>query len=269
MNTSSSIRRRWVSVLVAGSLGLMTLAVVGELPAEEGPKRDAKDVVKLVDAIVNGNKQPKIVERRAGFPKRVALFPEDYDWKEEERVRKAWYQLFQDTSVEVWEEMVRKGEKYDSRYFAVCVMRDIESARVVSVGGIWLMLARSRLETVYQQHMPIDPKKPVPLVVDLGIKNLAEWRKERKDKALYQLQIEVCEKAIVEMNKVEGVSKDMKESARKKIEAEIEKLKKTKRPIFGRDDFFPYWLTLYGRDYATKIREAVKSGSDVDLSIQK
>jgi hypothetical protein len=271
MSTPHTFRRSVYTIILSGSLGMMTFVGVGAVHAGEGSKRDATNAAKMVDAIVNRNKQPKVVERSKGWPMIVAVFPESYDWKEEDRVRTALGKLLEDTSVEVWEELVRRGDKDDSKYCVVSVTRQAESADVWSVDAICGVCAYSRLTGVYRQHMPNDPRmEGWPLQVNIGIKNLADWRKERKDKPLYQLQIEVCEKAIVELSRVKGLSKDEKATAQKKIEAEIEQLKKSKQPIFWKDDYlFPDWLTLYKRDYAKKIREAVKSGSDADLSIQK
>src|SRR5262249_9273306 len=123
----------------------------------------------------------------------------------------------------------------------------------------------------FQQHLPLDPSqdgRKISLDYELGIglkENLADWRKKRANKTLHQLQLEVCEAALVELSKVKRLSKEQKDSTQKKIEAEIEKLRRTKQPVFLKAFFF-HELT-YKEDVAKRVREAVKSGSSEDIGI--
>src|SRR5207244_2712597 len=100
--------------LVIGTLGLIGVGVLGAEPEKPKAKRDQIMAVKLVDAIANANEPPKVVNRRAGMPRTVPLFPDGYDWKEDQRVTKSLDKLFQTPSVELWEELVRK--EHDRAY---------------------------------------------------------------------------------------------------------------------------------------------------------
>jgi hypothetical protein len=231
--------------------------------------KEGKAAAKMVDAIVNRNKPPKLVGRPSGsWPGLVALYPESYDWKEEERVRQAIDKLYQDRTVELWEELARR--KANPSYCVVVVSDQTEDAQIFTVGTICRGLAYSRLVEVFVQHMPPDPdKNGRPIITGVGIGNLADWRKERMQKPLYQLQIEVGEKMLRELSKVNvrGVRKHQIDSAREKIEAEIEKLSKTEQPVFLKDQSFPH--NTYSKDVAKRVRDAVRRGSSEGIAIIK
>lgn len=277
MNATCSLRYRWVfCALAIGSLSFIAAVVVSEATGGEGAKdpadgkaakRNAKEAAKMVDAIVNRNKPPEIVRRRRGTPEKVPLFPETYDWKEEERVRKALGKLYQDRTAELWDALV---QRIDDRSYCIAVWNQNNGdGRICSVGGVCGDLAYHRLVDVFRQHLPTDPfKDGWPISLDVGITSLAEWRKKRVDKSFYQLQIEVCEIALRELAKVERVPDKKKTLARKKIEAEITKLRKTKEPIFLDEGLFGGYELTYTAEKAKQIRKAVESGSAEHLLIK-
>jgi hypothetical protein len=277
MSGPCSFRLRWVcfglvaALLVAAVIGGCASTPPSNTKAEVGqePEDKATTAPQLVDAIVNRNKPPKLVERRSGRPERVALFPEDYDWEEDKRVLKALDQLYQDKRVELWEELVRRTD--DPSYCVTVVSVKNEDADLESVGRICGQLAYSHL-LLFEGHLPLDPSKDGErLHLDVGIKNLADWRKERADKPLDQLQIEVCEEAVSRLSKVERVSEVEKASARKKIEAKIEKLRRTKQPdLVGYERFFvPFREYKYNPDLAKRVREVIKNVSSEHIDINK
>jgi hypothetical protein len=215
----------------------------------------------MVDAIANQNQPPKLVDRPSGLPKRVALFSEAYNWKEEERVRDSIDKLYQNTNAELWEELVQRQD--DPRYCVVAVLPQTGDAMIQPVGAVCARLAYARLVGVFQQHLPADVDGR-PIRVALGINNLGEWRKERATKSLYQLQIEVCETALRELSKDERDAQPQKDRARGKIEAEIKKLERTKQPVVLRDSFYS---ALYTEAIANRVREAVRKGSSEEIKI--
>src|SRR5260370_41401813 len=102
--------------------------------------------------------------------------------------------------------------------------------------------------------------------MDVCIVDLSTWRKQRATKALYELQIEVCEKAIKALAKVERVPRTQKDRARKKIEAEIAKLKQTKRPSHVRGGH-SFRGGVYNAKLAKRVRKGVRTGKYQDLGI--
>lgn len=262
--------------LIPASLGFLVLVVlVGdakeqraeEPAADQAVKRDGKEATKMVEAIANRNKQPKIIKRRRVKPSRFPLFPKDYDWKEEERVRRALERLAQDTSVEIWEALVQKAN--DKRYCIASYSGSSDDVEMHSVGGICSELAYYRLCKVFTKHLPSYPPHGSPIQMWGVINDFPTWRKARKDKSLYQLQIEVCEIALRELPKLmdDELSDKGKAEARKKIQNEIAELKRTKRPIFERN----WYPVAYPRREAQRVREAYEKGTleKLEISLSK
>jgi hypothetical protein len=267
MNATCSLRYRWVfRALAIGSLGLIVVVLLGEAAGEKAKdpaegktaKRDAKAAVKMVEAIANRNKPPKIVRRRQVCPQEFPLFSKNYDWKEEKRVHKALAPLKRDTSAELWEALVQKAT--NRRYCIVSYSGSSADAYIFSVGDICTDLAYSRLCGVFEKHLPSLPPHGCPIQFWNIKEDMAAWRKDRKDKALYQLQIEVCEMALREVPKMrtDDVSDKEKAEARKKIEAEVAKLRRTKQPALAEpgSGFIP----AYPRGEAERVRQAYEKG---------
>ncbi len=264
MNTRCSLRRRWMHrALMIGSLSLLAAVVLGRAtggPAEKEPTKGrttAKQVAQMVEAIANRNKPPKIVRRDRVCPSRFPLYPKDYDWKEEERVGEALTKLEEDTSVELWEALVQKAN--DRRYCFASYSFSSADVEMNSVGGICYGLAYSRLCHVFMKHLPSYPPHGSPIQMWDVIKDFPTWRKARKDKALYQLQIEVCEIALRELPKLRAIEVSDKEKAetRKKIQAEIAELRRSKKPVMDGGGIPP----PYPPREVERVREAYEKGA--------
>src|SRR5690242_12997399 len=102
--------RRLLCVL---SLCLLTITTAMVLGGDVNKKREkdpaGERAAKMAEAIANRNTPPKIVKRRNYLPQYVPLYPKNYDWKEEDRVRNALDELEGDTSTELWEALVQKA----------------------------------------------------------------------------------------------------------------------------------------------------------------
>jgi hypothetical protein len=254
-------RRAGFTLLVG--LALVAPGLLGECRGGDKPKADVKPAAKLIDAIVSRNKPPKIVEWKTRELRWAALFPEGYDWKEEARVREAVGRLEEDQTEAVWEEMVKRAG--DRRYCQTVTSCCTGDAAILDVGTLCERLAWSRLVGVFWKHLPregLGGKQPF-LHVGVWDSTLAEWRKKRAAKALYELQVEVCEEAIkvLEAMPKDRISDAVKKQFRKKVEAEIVSLKKTKKPVHIRSGyyFFEVW-GQYNEKIAAQVRQGVKTG---------
>jgi hypothetical protein len=222
-------------------------------------KPDAKTAAKMVDDLATRNKAPKIIECEYDAASYVPLFPEDYDWSEQDRVHKAVRRVYKDTSVELWEELVRRSR--DKRYSLTVKNYKNTDPERWTVGDFCSDLASWRLTGLVLQHLRRedsggDKESTIYLDVDLGLGNLREWRKQRKNKVLYQLQIELCERALARLPAAKGASQEKKDAARKKIMAELEKLKQTRKPIFVPTNVAG--MDLFDAKEAKQIREVLR-----------
>lgn len=220
----------------------------GQAKKEDVPiRREAK----MIDAIANRNRPPKIVERSGPD---IPLFPKGYDWKEQHRVSVALGKLEADLDLKLWDELVKKVD--DKRYSLTVADKASNAPHNLSVGDFCYELAEWRLAGVFLRHLPDDPRKKgrSMRIIVVGRQTIKKWRQERKDKALYKLQIEVGELMLVELAKVQTVSQAEKDAARKKIEAEIKKVKESKQPTIlkTRTSAFD---SLYGANDAKRFRK--------------
>jgi hypothetical protein len=221
------------------------VALTGEAADGEKPDRGRKTPAQMVEDLANRNNPPKLVEI---YSDRLPLFPRDYDWDEQHRVQKALTELSKDTSEELWEELVRRSD--DARY-CLTYMDEGDWGWNRSVGFFCSAHAGAVLRDVALRHLPRqwmtgkrtpalssqgrwNPGLPrgMAMIADIiDIKTgLREWREKRKGKALYQLQLELCERALDKVRDAEDVPEGEREAARKAIEAEAAKLRQTKRP---------------------------------------
>jgi hypothetical protein len=144
----------WWTRLAALSIGLMLIPTVvfAQAPRIKKGKGDPKSAVKMVDAIVNHNKAPEIVKWPCRFGIKAALFPEDHDWKEEYRARRAIGRLRWDRTEAVWEEMVKRiGDRHYSETVTSGMTGD---AFVENVGSIcrWLTALDATTGRVWQAN---------------------------------------------------------------------------------------------------------------------
>ena len=251
MNSTSSWRSARTCRYIVSLIGI-SIVLLGQDEQAQETGRDATATAKMVDQIANRNQAPKLVKSPSGL---VPVFPKDYDWDEQHRVRAALYELHKDTTGDLWEELVRRAD--DPRY-SLTLREDGEGASTWSVGDFCSDLAYSRLVAVFQRHLPRTKDSAQynrVIYLDIGVEatDLAKWRKKRQTKSLYQLQVEVCQRALARLSKVKGVSHDDKDKARKQIEAEIETLQTTKRPVLRGSNLDG--LETYSAEQAKSIRE--------------
>jgi len=222
----------------------------------------------MVDAIVNRNKSPQVVAWRGYFPSEAALFAENHDWKEERRVHKAIEALEKDQTEAVWEELVKRTR--DRRYCETVTSGQTCDARVRTVGDVCEDLASRRLKGVFERHLPRVPLlEAKPIYLEVGVNDVSKWRKQRAAKSLYELQIAICESALKALAREKGIRQAEKDQARKKIEAEITKLKKTKQPVLVQVFLLYEDRGKYDTDIAQRVRDGIKSGKFGYLGIIK
>jgi hypothetical protein len=244
------------ATLPALLLALLATVPAGQADDGEKPDRGKKTPAQMVDALANRNKPPKLVKV---YVDRLPLFPRDYDWDEERRVRAALANVYKDTSEELWEELVRKSD--DPRYCLID-MDEGDWGWNRPVGMLCGWRARDCLGGVVWRHLPTEGNglpHTTRIVASVDVKigpGLREWREKRKGKVLYQLQLELCEQALGKLRKSQDVPEDKKEAAQRAIESEAAKLRETKRPILLKHDG-PI-LDVCTREYAEQCRKTIE-----------
>jgi hypothetical protein len=249
MNTAFSFLGRWA--LIALSISGLSLLAAGEAVGRKPRKRHKKTVAEMVEAIASPNKPPKLVNGKGPGSPKMHQFPKSYNWKKQKKVYKALVKVYKDTSVEMWEELIRKTS--DGRYSLTVTDQSSESSYNQTVGDVCSDLAYTRLIGVFHRRLPYGEGRPdaSPRIhLDIGIEDLSKWRNERKNKCFYQLQIEVCKRALKELEKEKDVSQAKKNKARKKINFEIKRLRRTKQPVVFKSNPFSELWAPYTDGYA-------------------
>jgi hypothetical protein len=274
MRTAFSYRPQWMSyaILVSSALSvLINTRAIGGPMATPDHKQASEHAADLVDQLANCNKPPRRV-KLGGHS--VPVFPESYDWDEDRRVFKALQALWADTSDELWDELVRRDELWDqiyektgsfpSPYCLTIRLKADGSGQHMYVNSFCGALAGERLLNIVWRNLPPEPTKNGPLKVRGNLilasnppSPWAKWRRERPNKKFYELQIEVCEHYLCALAKEENIPDEDKEISRKNVEAEIAKMRRTKKPIIPKFNFAEEY-SLYTPQQAKEIREKLK-----------
>ena len=238
------LRSAWAVVLVLLLLATpfrLRVASAGEPPRSPSVSKDGLgkraettlDRAKLVDALASRNAAPSIQPNGGLY--RLPGFPKNYDWADQDRVVGAIQRLVHDAEG-VWPEIV--GHLDDKRYSITYELFD--KATNLSVGDMCKWIISDYLSQAYFWHIPSKGARPfwgfyMPDVARHGNTALKAWCEARSQKRLYELQIEVCEWAIVEARRKDGPLSELSDERRRAVVAgikgQVAELRDSKRAV--------------------------------------
>lgn len=193
----------------------------------------------LIDSLASKNKlRPKVVEvTNRGKSITFPVFPDNFDFAEQTRVRDQLEKLTHTDRSELWSNLLSHFS--DERYSLTVIDEDDETYSMM-VGDWCRELAERDLYAAYFPHVPpirdlerrgqiyaAWKRYPEPSILS------PEWREQNANKPLWELQIEFCEWAITEAPGLKQVSEDNRIKFVEKIRAEIERLKATHAPVIN------------------------------------
>jgi len=157
---------------------------MGNCLSQEKPREKRPPSINL---IVSKNKKPS----RGNGPLKL---PPDYDFDEQKRVWSEVHGLFGDAE-SIWADIV---DHLDDQRYSLTMESNISGRSYEwTVGDIChAIVARNLTQSYYGSLKPetFDRYRTLRSPVSLGgLSDLKKWCQERKDKKLYELQIEVCE----------------------------------------------------------------------------
>jgi hypothetical protein len=220
---------------------LCCLSCSAEEPVRVGEKPEI-DTRAMVEALASNNTPPKHVGTR-----HTPIFDSDFDWGEHDRAWKALKLVIQDAEV-AWPELV--SHLADDRY---CVTYKSFSGFTYdyTVGQacrevILRNLSRGYFETI--QPLPRQPYLALQTPSFLrDPTRLKTWCEARREKKLYELQIEICEWAateVVDPDKFEREDLNTKKVWIVGIQRASTSLRETKTAVrwtgFGLEETIPY-----------------------------
>lgn len=197
-----------------------------EIPACKAPEELRRRGEELINGMVSRNRPPAIDDWHIHFP-------EDFDWTEGNRVLRAVRQAVDEVE-ELWPVLVEHLE--DPRYCVSCRIEDISYN--FTVGKICRYIISNALSEAYYPCRPkvkkwwiVSNRLSMPEVARGDGKALKAWCKQRSDKKLYELQIEMCQWAISTVAELDGVSEEDKSKSIEAIRAKIAALRESKQPV--------------------------------------
>jgi hypothetical protein len=224
---------------IARFLG-MESAACGQVPNQNVHRQNEEneiakvfDAKTLVESLANRNTPPTIVGERG---EQEPLFGSNYDWKEQDRIRKL-INLLAIHAEEAWPELVKHLD--DKRY---CITYAIDERPCnLTIASVCNMIIKDSLAQAYRIHLPtrhsenafvnMRPESVVPI-------RLKEWCEQNRTKRLYELQLEICERAIVTFANMDKVDKQINRLTREEehkaiadMKAESESLRKSKTAL--------------------------------------
>jgi hypothetical protein len=152
---------------------------------------------RLIDALASRNKPPRLATvGDAAIP----LFGEDYDWSEQQRVRKAIDALMRTKSDDLWWRL--RASIHDDRYVLTATRGRV--AKNFTVGALCGDIVDSRLCLGFTAHLPSVPGRlPATFRPEQEYwEHEAQWARERTP--LYAMQAALCKRAIEQWDKVQG-----------------------------------------------------------------
>ncbi len=225
-----------------------------------------KEIQKTLQDLVSMNAAPELRTHdfnallRLG-PTQVPLFAVDFDWADQKRVRAAVASLDKiATSVE-WDQLLEHIN--EERYCITIVKDEYHDPRNYSVGALCDSVARHYLSGPFLDNLGFDDRdRPIRISYKQDdMRDLREWRKNRKQLRLDQLQLEIGERILSAVPAIKFVSEAERDKLSLEIAGKIEMIKRTGLPIMT-----PFWnesLSIYTSAQAATIRKAmeVKKGS--------
>jgi hypothetical protein len=241
---------RWQAALPFAVRAIFTLFLMAQPASANPPANRAREMERLIDAVASRNLAPKLIgERGFAYP----AFSKDFHWEDQKRVQAAEWTLAQDASNDLIGCLVKHF--HDKRYSATCELNECYPENY-TVGDICEMVAEKKLMCAYLRHLkpggtahyggptfnyvPEGSRDFLPdsLQRELHYSSpiqthdgFAKWYQARRDKPLYELQIEMCEWAIKKAKNAKGIADKPKKEFIAAVKNQIESLKKNKKPI--------------------------------------
>jgi len=203
----------------------------------KGAKLEAAfDAHAAVASLENHNPRPLLI---GPGPDRDAVFDERYDWSEYGRDLKVIADLA-DHAENAWPQMVEHLD--DNRYCTTLWFPGSSVRRSVneSVGDVCRMIIKECLSTAYRRRLFIGLRGEMAKVtygrlIGGGVPSqndpLKVWCERRRDKVLYELQIETCEWVVSQVPNVPRLSPKDQAMIVDAIKADIESLRKAQRAV--------------------------------------
>ena len=263
--------RAWV--WLHGSYDNRTLRIHGFIPVTliillgiactcQAEDKTNVEIEELINSLASQNveKPQKVHLNDRGKRISAAIFPENFDFNQQTRVRGQLEKLARCDSNEVWPILL--AHRGDNRYSLTVVDQNDEVSNW-SVGRWCDEVVERDLYAAYQPHVPrirgFERQGQFyvawfPLVQKPTVLG-PEWRQKNGQTPLWKLQVEFCKWAITEAPGLKQVSDQERDAFVDKIRAEIERLETTHEPAINTKKRTHEGLTTVSEKIAKRLLE--------------
>jgi len=209
-------------------------------PANDSKVVQTRELDRLIDALANRNKPPRIGPLSATvYADRVdvaSLFGKRYDWAEQDRVWNACHVLVKREGDELWPRLVEHSD--DKRYAVTCVdISDDDNVMNITVGQICRDIAYNDLLLPFRGIWRSRPMFPGSIQVGGKFfippawRDLKAWYGPQRGKSLWEMQVKLGAWAIKTVEEQETASDAWKADFFRTTKTQIDGLRKAKKPV--------------------------------------
>lgn len=220
---------------------------------ESVAKFSPESLAKLTDSLVNRNVVPTLVGRKDSHE---PVFEKDYDWREQTRIQES-IQILIDHVEDAWPALVQ--HLGDKRY-CLTVSMDGDAGNL-SVGSVCEAIITANLCMLYGGCLPDaaeDLRWSLRFPDILYETSVKSWCEKRKNKQLWQLQIEVAEWVVQQVKncREEGLEDSDRRTSVNALTTKLRKTRESRKPVLLKDFRWslPCDMRFYNEKWAAIIR---------------
>ena len=255
-------KRLLLAVIISLSIALLAKTILSAADTQDNQPMDRRAIDAMIDSLANKNKQPVLVQVQTGIGiDHNPLFSDDYDWNEDERVRKIANELSHLDGEDLWWSLIAHLD--DPRYAIAYGFNGEPHIR--SVGVLCWDKAAIDFEWFFFHFAPrsdLDGRPLRPFSVLRTPSDLKDWLNSHKDVPLYKQQIELAELALKKLErelpsieKYRHISDTEKADYIANVNKQMATLEETKTPILGHRPLLIGGCEFYDAKVAKEIRE--------------
>jgi len=215
--------------------------------------------LEMVGHLEAHNKPPSLV-KHAAFPLRglgassLPLFPLDFDWNDQDRVKKYVISLGATESVETWDGLIAH---IGNETYCITIQQDLGDPVNYSVGMMCERIARQRLNGVFMDDLGLDDRGLPVRILTSGnrMRDLKEWRKKHSSLNFAEMQVEVGKLLLAKTADIPHIQEERRLEIRENIGKLVHGIETSKKPRF-----VPFWkdsFRVYCEKDSKQIRKAL------------
>ncbi|MBS0267253.1 MAG: hypothetical protein JSS02_35340 [Planctomycetes bacterium] len=247
----------FVAAFLVLAVGIMTTIVIQRhnLIPPNRVENEPERYEMLIAGLANRNDAPPLVEVSTG---QLPMFPENFDWSEQERVMKVWGRIMQTDDSLLFESFI--NHLHDASYALTANCLAHRNASNLSVGDLCRKAVWARFNFAIVHLTKEGGDRSDRIRLDLGMTDIGSWRSTRSGKCLWELQLEACQLASEAIEADQHISREARDRIQSNLRERITALNKSRSPLFFPVDWDA--CILFDPSKAERARKEIALGRD-------